>query len=250
MDLGLRDKVVIVTGGARGLGRMYAFAFSKEGAKLVICDIIDCKETAKEIESNGCEVLPLVTDVTNEASTLEMAKKTFERFGRVDVLVNNAGIYGSLRRSTIDQMPVDEWDRVIASHSKGTFLCCKAVFPYMKEKGGKIINVASGAAFSGPATVSHYVAAKGAVISFSRSLAREYGPFNINVNVIAPGLILTQASLDFVNEERREAYRQSTVLKRVQQPDSPVGAVLFLASCLANDITGQVILIDGGGVFH
>jgi len=249
MDLGLKDKVVIVTGGARGLGRTYALTFSKEGAKLVVCDVLSCDETAKEIKANGGEVLPLITDVTNEASTLEMAEKAFKRFGRIDVLVNNAGIYGSLKRSTVDQMPPDEWDKVIASHAKGTFLCCKAVFPYMKEKGGKIINVASGAAFSGLGS-THYAAAKGAIISFNRSLAREFGPYNINVNVIAPGLILTQASLESISEERREAFRQSTVLKRSQQPDSPGGTVLFLASRLADDITGQVIVIDAGGVFH
>jgi NAD(P)-dependent dehydrogenase (short-subunit alcohol dehydrogenase family) len=250
MDLGLNGKAVIVTGGAGGLGRQYAFAFAKEGAKLVVCDILDCAETANAIKAVGGEVLALKTDTTSESDTVEMAKRANEHFGSIDVLVNNAGIYGSLRRSGVDQMPVEEWDRVIASHGKGTFLCCKAVFPYMKDKGGKIINIASGAAFSGPATVSHYATAKGAVVSFSRSLTREFGPYNINVNVVAPGLILTQATLDFVSEEGREAYRQSSVLKRPQQPDSPVGTVLFLASRQADDITGQVIVVDGGGVFH
>lgn len=251
MDLGLKDKVVIVTGGAGGLGRMYATAFAKEGAKLVVCDILDCSETAKEIESSGGEVLSLITDATNEESTAEMASKAFERFGGIDVLVNNAGIYGALQRATVDQMPVDEWDRVIASHGKSTFLCCKAVFPYMKQRGGKIINVASAAVFSGPGTgASHYVAAKGTVLAFSRSLAREFGAYNINVNVVAPGLILTQASLDQIGEAGREAYRQASALKRAQQPDSPVGTALFLASHLADDITGQVFVIDGGGVLH
>jgi len=250
MDLGLKDKVVIVTGGARGLGRLYANAFAKEGAKLVVCDILDCGETAKEIEANGGEVLAMTTDVTDEKSVVEMAKKAVARFGKIDILVNNAGIYGNLQRASVDQLPVEEWDRVIASHGKSTFLCTKAVFPYMKEKGGKIVNVASGAAFTGPANVSHYAAAKGTVLSFSRSMARELGPYNINVNVVAPGLILTQASLDLVSEAGREAYRQGSVLKRAQQPDSPVGTVLFLASKLADDITGQVILVDGGGYFH
>jgi len=250
MDLGLNGKVVIVTGSAGGLGRQYALAFVREGAKLVVCDILDCTETANSINAVGGEVLALKVDTTSESDTVEMAKQAYDHFGSIDVLVNNAGIYGALQRASVDQMPADEWDRVIASHGKGTFLCCKAVFPYMKDKGGKIINIASGAAFSGPANVSHYAGAKGAIVSFSRSLTREFGPYNINVNVVAPGLILTQATLDFVSEEGREAYRQSSVLKRAQQPDSPVGTVLFLSSRQADDITGQVIVVDGGGVFH
>ena len=250
MDLGLNGKVVIVTGSAGGLGRQYAVAFAKEGARVVVCDVLDCSESAEAVKAAGGEVLALKTDATSESDTIEMAQKTNEQFGGIDVLVNNAGIYGSLQRASVDQLPVDEWDRVLASHAKGTFLSCKAVFPYMKEKGGKIINIASGAAFSGPANVSHYATAKGAIVTFTRSLTREFGPYNINVNAVAPGLILTQATLDFVPEEGREAYRQGSVLKRAQQPDSPVGTVLFLSSQQADDITGQVIVVDGGGVFH
>lgn len=251
MELGLRDKVVIITGGSRGLGREYALAFSREGAKVVVCDILDCGETVKGIQSIGGEVLSLKTDVTSEKETVEMARETFKHFGKIDILVNNAGIYGGLRSKFFDEIGVDEWDRMMESHAKGTFLCCKAVFPFMKEqKQGKIVNVASGVVFSASTGIDHYATAKGAVFTLTRVLARELGPYNINVNSVAPGLVLTQASLDLADETRREAVLQKQALKRLQQPDSPAGAVLFFASTMADDITGQCLLIDCGITMH
>lgn len=247
MELGLKNKVVIITGGARGLGRLYALAFSEEGAKVAVCDILDCGETVKSIEARGEEVLALKADLTSKVAAVELAKKTAERFGKIDVLVNNAGIYGGLERKSPDQIGEDEWDKVIASHAKSTFLCCEAVFPYMKEQGGgKIINVSSAVIFHGSTNVVHYATAKGAILVLSRALARQFGPYNINVNVIAPGLVLTQASMDWANEAIRETNRQRSALQRDQKPESPVGAVLFFASKLADDITGQSLIIDCG----
>ena len=138
----LKDRVVIVTGSARGLGKAYAERFAQEGAKVTVCDVLDCTEVAKEIKSMGGEALSLKTDVTSEESTVEMAKRTVEYFGRIDILVNNAAIYGGLRFKPFYEIDENAWDKVMAVNLKGTWHCCKSVFPYMKEQGqGKIINI-------------------------------------------------------------------------------------------------------------
>ena len=153
----LKDKSVIVTGSAVGLGKQYALRFAAEGAKVVVCDIRDCTETAEEIKTQGGEVLSLITDVTSEESTNEMAKKAIECFGKIDVLVNNAAMFGGLVMQPFYQISVEEWDRLMAVNLRGLFLCCKAVFPFMKEQNkGKIINIASIAAFSGQPFFIHY----------------------------------------------------------------------------------------------
>lgn len=245
--LGLKDKVVIVTGAARGIGREYALGFAREGAKVVVCDILDCDETASAIEAQGAEVLTLKTDVTSEADTAAMASKTVERFGRIDVLVNNAGYYGGMKGMFFTERTVEEWQKMLNSHVIGAFLCTKAVFPIMKEQGGgKIVNISSGIVFNAFPGEDHYAAAKGAIFAFTRCQARGLGPYNINVNQVAPGLIMTQASADKVTDAMAEGWKQATSLKRMQKPDSPVGAALFLSSYLADDITGQTILVDCG----
>lgn len=245
----LKDKVVIVTGAARGLGREYALGFSREGAKVVVCDILDCVETAGEIESGGGEALALKTDVSSEESTAEMASKTAERFGRIDVLMNNAAIYGGITPKPFYDFTVDEWDRLMAVNLKGVWLCCKAVFPYMKDQmKGKIINIASETVLAGTPNMIHYVTSKGGVIAFSRVLAREVGRFNINVNTLSPGLTMTQASLDVVPDERIEMNVGGRCLKRREQPQDMVGPAIFLASADSDFITGQVVLVNGGFV--
>ena len=249
--LGLKDKVVIVTGAARGLGKAYAEAFVEEGAKVVISDILDCGEAIKAVEAKGGEVLALKTDVTSKAQVDEMAKKAVERFGRIDVIVNNAGIYGGLRSKFFTEWTEEDMDKMLASHIKGTLLCCQAVFPYMKKQGGgKIVNVASGIVWNAFPGIIHYSAAKGGILSLSRTLAREVGPYGINVNSVAPGLILTQASIDLADQAGRKGFVETTSLKRAQQPESPIGTVLFFASKLAEDISGQCIVIDCGGTMH
>lgn len=249
--LQLEGKVVIVTGAAEGLGRRYAVAFSREGAKVVVCDIKDCMETVKEIEAIGGEVLALSTDVTNEKSTVEMAKQTVKRFGRIDVLVNNAGFYRGMKSKFFDQITLDEWNKMMATHPIGTFLCCKAVFPHMKEqKAGKIVNVSSGIVFNAFPGADAYAAAKGATFIFTRVLARELGQYNINVNAVAPGLVMTEASAEMMNETAAEGFRKVLALQRLQQPESPVGTVLFLASPLSDDIAGQTINVDCGHTMH
>ena len=247
----LKDKVVIVTGSARGLGKLYSLRFSQEGARVVVCDVLDCAGTVKEIESGGGEVLSLKTDVTSEESTVEMAKRTIERFGRIDVLVNNAAIYGGIVTKPFYQISVDEWDSLMAVNLKGVFLCCKAVFPFMKEQGkGKIVNIASAVAFSGIPYFTHYTTSKGGVVAFTRAMARELGDYNINVNAVAPGVILTKASLDMQSEERIEMIIAKQALKRRQQPEYLLGVIMFLSSEESDFITGQTIVVDGGSIVH
>lgn len=251
MGLGLEGKVVIVTGAARGLGRLYAEAFAEEGSKVVISDILDCGEAAKALEAKGGEVLALKADLTDKAQVDEMTKRAAERFGRIDVLVNNAGFYGGLRSKFFTEWTAEDLEKMLTSHIQSTLFCCQAVFPYMKKQGGgKIVNVASGICWNAAPGILTYSAAKGGILVLSRSLCREIGPYNINVNTVAPGLILTQASIDLADEEGRKAFVASTSLKRAQQPDSPVGAVLFFASKLADDIAGQSLIIDCGGTMH
>jgi len=246
-----KDKVAIITGSARGLGKEYALAFSREGAKVVVCDIVDCAEAAKEIESMGGEALSLITDVSSGASTVDMASKTNERFGRIDILVNNAAIYGGISMKPFYEFTEAEWDKLMAVNLKGMFLCCKAIFPYMKEQGkGKIVNIASAVAFLGVPYHIHYTTSKGGVIAFTRAMARELGDYNITINAVAPGLVMTKASLDMVPDSIIEGNITSLCLKRRQQPADLIGATLFLASQESDFITGQTIVVDGGSALH
>jgi NAD(P)-dependent dehydrogenase (short-subunit alcohol dehydrogenase family) len=247
----LKDKVAIVTGSAGGLGKAYSLRFAQEGARVTVCDILDCTETAKEIEAVGGQALALKTDVSSEESTLNMAHKTVKRFGRIDILVNNAAVYGSIRRKPFCEVTVDEWDKLMAVNLKGMWLCCKAVFPYMKQQGkGKIINISSSVHFAGVPYFIHYATSKGGVVAFTRALARELGQYNINVNALAPGLTLTEAGRAVNPPERIEKVVELQSLKRPEQPEDLVGTAVFLASDDSDFITGQTILVDGGGTMH
>jgi 3-oxoacyl-[acyl-carrier protein] reductase len=195
----LKDKVAIITGGGRGIGRAFALRFAEEGAKVVIAEILleNAQKVAQEIEAKGGDVMALHTDVADEESTQEMAKKAVEHFGRIDILINNAAIYFGLQRKTWHTLTLEEWDRMFAVNVRGVWLCCKAVFPYMQQQGkGKIVDIASGTA-GGPAGATqrfHYATSKGAVITMTRLLARALGEHNICVNCIAPGLTITEAT--------------------------------------------------------
>jgi len=247
----LRDKVAIITGSGRGLGKLYAERFAKEGSKVTVCDVIDCGETVKAIESIGGEVLSLRTDVTSTEETVEMARKTVERFGKIDILVNNAAIYGGLRLQPFYEVDEIEWDRVMAVNLKGMWLCCKAVFPYMKEQGqGKIVNISSGVHFKGIPYFIHYTTSKGGVVAFTRAMARELGAYNINVNSVAPGLILTKASRDMFSPELAEKDTATQALHKEQKPEYLLGTVVFLCTDDADYLTGQTIVVDGGTFMH
>ncbi|MFC1869744.1 SDR family NAD(P)-dependent oxidoreductase [Chloroflexota bacterium] len=246
----LTDQVIIVTGSARAIGREYALRFSQEGARVVLCDILDCTETAKEIVASGGEVLSIQADITNEESILDMAQETVKRFGRIDVLVNNAALYADLARKPFYEISSDEWEKVMTVNLKGMFLCCKAVFPFMKKQGqGKIINIASSVAFTGGNYLAHYATSKGGVIALTRAIAREAGEYNINVNTVAPGFTTTSYNVDNATKGQQEKVVARRCLKREQLPEDLFGAVMFLASAGSNFITGQTIVVDGGAVF-
>jgi 3-oxoacyl-[acyl-carrier protein] reductase len=248
----LQDKVAIVTGGGRGLGRIFCLAMADEGAKIVSADILEDEslQTAREINDKGGSAFSMKVDVTSEKETQTMADETVRVFGRIDILVNNAGMYFGLGRRPFHEIPPEEWDRLMAVNLKGPFLCSKAVFPYMKKQNkGKIINLASETAFTGTKGLIHYVTSKGGLISFTRSLASELGPHGICVNSIAPGLTDTEASRT-ITEDITTYNVSLTPLGRLEQPQDLVGTVIFLASDESDFITGQAIVVDGGRHMH
>jgi NAD(P)-dependent dehydrogenase (short-subunit alcohol dehydrogenase family) len=251
----LRDKVVIVTGGAQGLGKAYVSRLCEEGAKVVIADIQDAREIVQSIDKKGGDALALYTNVTDEESTKEMALKTVEEYGRIDVLINNAAQTSStgIVRKPFYEISAREWDKVMEVNLKGVFLCCKAVYPQMKKQGkGKIINVSSGTFFRGSPYFIHYVTSKGGVIGFTRALAREVGDNGIYVNAISPGYTLTDALRERSQypKEFVKAMIDSRCLKREALPEDLTGTIVFLASDDSDFITGQTIVVDGGSVLH
>ena len=247
----LTDKVVIVTGGGLGIGRAYALGLAAEGARVVVADIADPAPVVKEIEAQGGQALGVHCDVSREDDTLDLATKTRERFGRIDVLVNNAAVYGILKRRPFMEIPVAEWDQVMAVNLRGLFLCARAVFPAMQAQGkGKIINIASSTFFKGVPNYIHYTTSKGGVVGFTRSLARELGDFGIRVNAVAPGFTLSGENEKHMPEEGKAANVRMRMLKRAQVPDDIVGTIVFLASDASDFITGQTIAVDGGSIVH
>lgn len=247
----LADKVVIVTGAARGLGQRYAVRLAAEGARVVAADRLDCAETVARIRAAGGEALAVPVDVADEASTAALAQTAAARYGRIDVLVNNAALYGGLEPKPFHQLSVAEWDRVMAVNVRGTWLCTRAVYPYMERQGGgRIINVASTIYMTGVPLLAHYAASKAAVAGLTYALARELGAANISVVAIAPGLTLTEASTGMIRPRYLEATAQQTALRRNVEPDDLEGVVAFLASDESRFICGAVVTVDGGLAFH
>jgi NAD(P)-dependent dehydrogenase (short-subunit alcohol dehydrogenase family) len=249
----LDGRVAIVTGAAQGIGRAYAVRLAQEGAKVVVADILEGSGVQQEIASKGAEALALLIDVSDEQSTKEMAENTVKRFGRIDILINNAAIFATIKTKPFFQISAQEWDDVIRVNLKGTFLCCKAVYPQMKKQGkGKIINVSSGVFFKGLPLFLHYVASKGGIIALTRALAREVGDDGICVNAIAPGYTLSDAMKEksIHDEEFINAVVGSRCFKRHELPEDLTGTMVFLASDESDFITGQTIVVDGGSVLH
>ncbi len=247
----LKDKACIVTGGAIGIGRAYSLGLAREGARVVVADIVDTQPVVKEIEARGGQALGVGCDVSKEEDTQRMATMTIDRWGRIDVLVNNAAIYGVLKRRPLMEITVEEWDRVMGVNLRGLFLCARAVFPAMKAQGkGKIINISSSTFFKGVPNYIHYTTSKGGVVGFTRSLARELGEFGIRVNAVAPGFTESGENMKNIPAEQVEANVKSRMLKRRQVPEDLVGAIVFLASDDSDFITGQTIAVDGGSIVH
>jgi len=250
----LKDKVAIITGGAAGIGRAYAEGFVKEGAILVIADIdyTGAQKLARSLTERGHQVLAIKTDVSRETDCLEMANLAVKRFGRIDILVNNAAMFirNPAVRAPVWELEPSEWEKVIAVNLTGVFLCCRAVLPYMiKQKSGKVINIASSLAFLGSANFAHYSASKGGVLTFTRALAREVGEYNINVNSLCPGYTLSMDP-DSIPEDRRQIEVSARIIKRPEYPEDLVGAAIFLASSDSDFITGQAVVVDGGVFLH
>ena len=250
----LKDKVAIVTGAARGIGAAFAIGFGKEGAKVVIGDIRDGSHTVAAIEKAGGQALYVKTDVTRQDQCDALAKAAVERFGSIDILINNAGTLVTIK--PFMEVTTEEWMQVMATNTLGPFHCVKAVFPFMKDKGGKIINVSSGTVFEGVPGLPHYISSKGAVMAFTRGMARELGDYKINVNAIAPGFTHSEGGDEFDRNKRFPSVPLDEVqipmrcIKRPAYPQDLVGTAIYLASEDSQMITGQLIVHDGGMSLH
>ena len=254
--MGLMDeKVVVVTGGGNGIGRVYCQGIAKEGGAVVVADIngAAAEGVAKAIADSGGKALSVQVDVTNSASCSEMVKIALESFGKIDGLINNAAIFMSVPVTKGGWQDIDEreWDRVMAVNVKGLWLTSRAVVPAMQQrKQGSIVNISSNMAFNGGLTMMHYVTSKAAVVGFSRVLARELGADNIRVNTLAPGATMSE---ERASDEALKNYQRSAstrILKRIEQPEDLVGTALYLLSDLSTFVTGQTILVNGGAVLH
>jgi len=245
----LKNRVVIVTGAGQGIGRVFAKAFASAGARVVIAELNEKKAEAvagEILESDG-QVLAVTTDVADPASIAQMIEVVEDKWGRIDVLVNNAGIFSSLEMRPFDQIPLEEWERVLRVNLTGPFLCARAVLPAMRRaKWGRIINIASGAVRLGRPNYLHYIAAKAALSGMSLSMARELGADGITVNAILPGAAFTEIERKTVTEEQKARIIAMQCVPRAEVPEDLVGAVLFLASEASAFITGQSINLDGG----
>ncbi len=249
----LSGKVALVTGGGRGLGRAYCEALAGEGASVVAADIRDTAATVEAISSAGGAAIGLTLDVADMANCQAAADQTLEAYGRIDVLVNNAALYGDIGGGRFDRITDDQWDRVMTVNIKGIWQCCKACVPAIREAGGgSIINISSLAAVYGLPYALDYATSKGAVIGLTRSLARELGRDQIRVNAVAPSAVLTEGTDGFFGEKKDQvlqAVAAGQALRTNLTTDDLVGTVVYLASDASKMVTGQTIMVDGGSVF-
>lgn len=251
----LTGKVVIVTGGGHGIGKAYVRRLAESGAKVVIAEIDRqaCQTVPLELKKEGLDVIGIPTDVSDKKSLKEMANETLKQFGKIDSLINNAAVFETIpiSRVSFDEVPFEEWDRVMNVNVKGTWLACRAVVPQMKKQGGgKIITIASGTAFHGRGGRIHYITTKAAILGFTKALARELGDYNITVNCIAPGGTLSVENVSDEDLSHRKGNIAGRALKRIQTPEDLVGTAEFLCSDNSNFITGQTIVVDGGNYMN
>jgi 3-oxoacyl-[acyl-carrier protein] reductase len=249
----LTGRTVIITGGGKGIGKVYSQEFAKAGARVVAADIdaAAARAVADALAAQGHEALALETDIASEESTKSMAEAVLERFGSIDVLINNASLMSVLARRSWLEIPVDEWDRVMAVNLRGMFLSCRAVFPAMKAKmRGKIVNISSSRVWEGTPNRLHYTTSKAGVIGFTRALSREVGELGITVNAVTPGYTLSETQVASSSGNYLASRVEGRVFERAQVPADLVGAVMFLSSSASDFMTGQTINVDGGKSMH
>ncbi len=248
----LDGRAAIVTGGAKGIGAHYARALAAEGARLMIADIADGKEAAQSLarEHGANSVASAITDVSDEAAVKALVAETMERFGQIDILVNNAALFAPLQETKCTEIDTAVWDRVMAINLRGPFLMVKHVAPQMRARGyGKIINIGSGSIFHGIPWMLHYVTSKGGIVAMTRVQALELGEHGIRVNTLSPGLTMSET---LVAENpghiatARDRVVASRSLKRDAHPQDLLGALVFLASADSDFMTGQNVVVDGG----
>lgn len=245
----VNDHVVIVTGGGQGIGRAFARNFALAGAVTVIAElnIEKARAVVGEIEAEGGQALAVETDVGNPESLHRMASAVAEKFGRIDVLINNAGIFSTLKMRPFEEIPAEEWNRVLEVNISGVFHACRAVAPFMRKAGrGRIINMGSAAVTLGRPNYLHYTTSKSALVGMTRSLARELGDDGITVNTIMPGAIATEIPRETVTPEQRERLTALQCIRRPGKPEDLAGTAMFLASDAAAFVTGQALTVDGG----
>ena len=244
----LDGKVALVTGAAQGIGRALADGLAAEGARIVVADLRGAEEAGAAYPDG----VGLTVDVADEQDAERMVAETLGRCGRLDVLVNNAGLYASLEMRPFTEIPLEEWRRVMDVNVASMFLTCRVAVPAMRESGGAIVNISSGTPFRGVPFLLHYVTSKGAIVAFTRALAKELGPTGIRVNCVAPGFTMSDGVKEHpeVIEKLRDASVAARTIQRDQVPEDVVGAVVYLAGPSASFVTGQTIVIDGGQYFH
>ncbi|MBI3370460.1 MAG: glucose 1-dehydrogenase [Betaproteobacteria bacterium] len=249
----LKNKVAVITGAARGLGRAYAEAMAREGAAIVAGDVRDCADTVSAIRSANGRALGVSLDVASFASCQALADAATREFGRVDALVNNAALYANLKGGRFDQLDEGQWDRVMQVNVKGVWNCCRAIVPLMRtQKSGSVINISSLAPIYGMPYALDYSVSKGAVIAMTHSLARELGRDWIRVNAVAPSAVMTEGTREFLGvklEKALQVIASGQSLQRTLETDDLTGTIIYLASDASRFVTGQTIMVDGGTVF-
>jgi NAD(P)-dependent dehydrogenase (short-subunit alcohol dehydrogenase family) len=245
----LDGKVAVVTGAAQGIGRALADGLAAEGARIVVADLLGAEEAAKSYDGG----VGVTVDVSKEDHVERLVDRTVAQCGGVDILVNNAGLYASLEMRPFDQIPLDEWRQVMDVNVASMFLMCRAVVPVMRERGGgRIVNISSGTPFRGVPFLLHYVTSKGAIVAFTRALAKELGKDKVLVNCVAPGFTMSsgvQAHPEVI-ENLRDVSVAARTIQRDQLPEDVVGAVVYFCGPGSDFVTGQTIVIDGGQTFH
>ena len=249
----LEGKVAVITGAARGIGQAYAKRLAEEGAAVVVGDILDTTETVDLVRQKGGKIIGTKLDVTDMTSCTEIAELAVKKFGKLDVLVNNAALYGDIITGRFENLNEDQWDRVMNVNVKGVWQCCKAAVGPMRDAGGgSMINISTLAFVYGTPYAIDYAASKGAVVGITRVIARELGRDWIRVNAVAPSAVLTEATENFFGdkaERAKEVIAKSQSLQRNLEPNDLTGTVVWLASDDSKFVTGQTIMVDGGTVF-